>query len=72
MTPMNDQTKSLPTHSNHGHYDIFLSHFSPYLHDSLIKSLYWKNLIKKDSSGKNLIWRCELLKSVGRKILEIE
>ena len=49
-----------------------VTHFNPYLHDSLIKSLYWKNLIKKDSSGKNLVWRCELLKSVGRKILEIE
>ena len=46
-----------------------VTHFSPYLHDPLIKSLYWKNLIKKDSSGKKLIWRCELLKAIGREIL---
>jgi hypothetical protein len=46
-----------------------VTHFTPYLYDPLIKSLYWKNLIKKDSSGKNLVWRCELLKSVGRNIM---
>jgi len=34
-----------------------------------VKSLYWKNLIKKDSTGKNLVWRCELLKLVGRNIM---
>ena len=46
-----------------------VTHFTPYLYDPLIKSLYWKNLIIKDSSGKNLVWRCELLKSVGRNIM---
>jgi hypothetical protein len=46
-----------------------VTRFSPYLYDPLIKSLYWKNMIKKDSSGKNLVWRCELLKLVGRNIM---
>ncbi|MGE0087495.1 MAG: toll/interleukin-1 receptor domain-containing protein [Desulfococcaceae bacterium] len=38
--------------------------------DPLIKRLYWKNLLKKSPDGKRLIWRCELLREIGRDILE--
>jgi len=37
--------------------------------DPLIKRLYWKNLLKKSTDGKRLIWRCELLREIGRDIL---
>jgi len=37
--------------------------------DPLIKRLYWKNLLKKSPDETRLIWRCELLREIGRRIL---
>lgn len=41
----------------------------PYLYDSLLKRLYWRNLIKRVPSNRRLYWRCEALRMVGRQIL---
>jgi hypothetical protein len=38
--------------------------------DPLIKRLYWKNLLKKSLDGKRIVWRSEVLREIGREILE--
>lgn len=43
----------------------------PYIHDSLLKRLYWKNLLRKSSNRNRLYWRCDILRNVGRHILSI-
>ncbi|MCP4344345.1 MAG: toll/interleukin-1 receptor domain-containing protein [Desulfobacterales bacterium] len=43
----------------------------PYLFDPLLRRLYWKNLLKRSSDGKRLVWRCEALQAAGRQILSL-
>jgi len=41
----------------------------PYLFDSLLRRLYWKNLLKRCRGGRWLAWRCGTLRVAGRQIL---
>ena len=45
--------------------------FQPYLHDTLLKELYWKNLLQKDKCGKRLIWRSDVLRLAARRIVGV-
>lgn len=40
--------------------------------NSLIKQLYWKNFLKKPNDQKSLIWRSDILRELGCKILKCE
>ena len=41
----------------------------PYLFDSLLRRLYWKNLLKRSETRNRLLWRCGALRTAGRQIL---
>ena len=39
------------------------------LHDDLIQTLFWKNLLKETQEG--LEWRCEIIRQVGLEMLDV-
>jgi hypothetical protein len=46
--------------------------YRSYIHDDLIRKLYWKNLITKRGKGRHrsLFWRCSAIIEVGRMVLQ--
>jgi len=43
--------------------------YQPYIIDPLVRRFYWQNLLKRNHDQRQLIWRCEIIRKVGKQIL---
>jgi len=43
--------------------------WQPYINNPITRSLYWKNLLKRSPNRKRLIWRCDVIREIGKAAL---
>ena len=44
-----------------------IGRYEPWTNDSLIRRLYWNNLITRE--GQFLVWRCDFIREIGKELL---